>query len=115
MCTQHVLYIISLCLIAFQAAESKQCPSFHNAKKAGTPKHTKLNQSLADGLGVTKVGSIAFDIARDHAVSCVVKEDWIALAILRLVEIEKCVVEGAGAVGLAACLAGKLKDFKQKK
>lgn len=27
----------------------------------------------------------------------VVKEEWIALAILRLVELEKCVVEGAGA------------------
>lgn len=26
----------------------------------------------------------------------VVKEEWIALAILRLVELEKCVVEGAG-------------------
>lgn len=31
----------------------------------------------------------------------VVKEEWIALAILRLVELEKIVVEGAGAAGLA--------------
>lgn len=45
----------------------------------------------------------------------VVKEEWIALAILRLVEIEKCVVEGAGAAGLAAILAGHLDEFKDKK
>lgn len=37
-----------------------------------------------------------------------VTEDHIALAILRLVEIEKSVLEGAGASGLAACLSGKL-------
>jgi threonine dehydratase len=41
-------------------------------------------------------------------------EDDIALAILRLVEIEKAVVEGAGATGLAACLSGKLDAFKGK-
>ncbi len=45
----------------------------------------------------------------------VVKEEWIALAILRLVELEKCVVEGAGAAGLAAILAGHLDEFKGKK
>lgn len=45
----------------------------------------------------------------------VVKEEWIALAILRLVELEKCVVEGAGAAGLAAILAGQLNEFKDKK
>ena len=42
-------------------------------------------------------------------------EDDIALAILRLVEIEKAVVEGAGATGLAACLSGKLKQLEGKK
>ena len=41
---------------------------------------------------------------------CVVSEDDIALAILRLVEVEKAVVEGAGATGLAACLSGQLND-----
>ena len=42
-------------------------------------------------------------------------EDDIALAILRLVEIEKAVVEGAGATGFAACLSGKLDYLKGKK
>lgn len=44
-----------------------------------------------------------------------VKEDDIFLSILRLVEIEKCVVEGAGATALAACLSGKLEHLQGKK
>lgn len=56
--------------------------------------------TLADGLAVPKVGYNAFVTAApliDKMV--VVGEEWIALAILRLVELEKCVVEGAGAAG----------------
>ena len=105
-------------LMTFQAAESEQSCSFYNAMEAGIPTHTKLRPSLADGLTVTKVGGTAFGIARGYPnlKCCVVEEDWIALAILRLVEIEKCVVEGAGATGLAACLSGKLNDdLKGKK
>ena len=45
----------------------------------------------------------------------VVTERDIAVAILRLVEIEKSVVEGAGAAGLAACLSGKLDHLQGKK
>lgn len=44
-----------------------------------------------------------------------VKEEWIAIAILRLVEGEKAVVEGAGATGLAALLAGELKELQGKR
>ena len=42
-------------------------------------------------------------------------EEQIALAILRLVELEKAVVEGAGATGLAAVLAGLLPELKGQK
>ena len=42
-------------------------------------------------------------------------EAYIGLAVLRLVEEEKCVVEGAGATGLAAALAGKLSHLKGKR
>lgn len=45
----------------------------------------------------------------------VVKEEFVALAILRLVEMEKVVCEGAGAVGLAAVLSGQLPELKGKK
>lgn len=44
-----------------------------------------------------------------------VKEEWIAISILRLVETEKAVVEGAGATALAAILAGELQELKGKR
>lgn len=58
------------------------------------------------------MGDNAFATARGCVDEvCVVDEDNIALAILRLVEIEKNVIEGAGASGLAACLSGKLNHL----
>ena len=42
-------------------------------------------------------------------------ERAIALSILRLVEIEKAVVEGSGVVGLAALLDGLLPELLGKK
>ena len=44
-----------------------------------------------------------------------VSEAWIAISILRLIEQEKAVVEGAGAIGLAALLAGMLPELQGKK
>ena len=46
--------------------------------------------------------------------ACVCSESDIAIAILRLVEMEKIVVEGAGATGLAACMSGQLDHLKGK-
>lgn len=62
------------------------------------------------------MGLNAFATARNCVDEvCVVDEDSIALAILRLVEIEKSVIEGAGASGLAACLSGKLTPLLKGK
>jgi len=44
-----------------------------------------------------------------------VTEEQIAIAILRLVELEKTVMEGAAATPLAACLSGKLKELAGKR
>jgi threonine dehydratase len=43
-----------------------------------------------------------------------VEEEALALAMLRLAELEKCVIEGAGAAGLAALLAGSLPELKDR-
>ena len=67
-------------------------------------------------LHALQVGTNAFYCAQpcvDRVV--VVSEKDIALAILRLVEVEKSVVEGAGATGLAACLSGQLDHLQGKK
>ncbi len=44
-----------------------------------------------------------------------VSESFIAIAILRLLELERAVVEGAGATGLACVLQGLLPELKGKK
>lgn len=54
-----------------------------------------------------QVGSNAFEVSRKHVDGVeLVSEKYIALAVLRLLEMEKYVVEGGGAAGLAAILPG---------
>jgi len=57
----------------------------------------------------------AFQIARPLVDKIVtVTEEQIAIAILRILELEKGVVEGAAATPLAACLSGKLKRIRRQ-
>jgi threonine dehydratase len=59
--------------------------------------------TVADGIGVKAPGALTLPIIRERVDEVLlVAEDDIEQAILMLVEIEKTVVEGAGAVGLAA-------------
>merc|ERR1711936_904473 len=96
--------------------EPERCPSFANALKAGTPVFTPTTASIADGLTVPTVGCNAVATALpliDRMVQ--VSEEWVAIAILRCVEMEKAVVEGGGASGVAAVLAGLCPELKGKK
>lgn len=87
--------------------EPENAASLGAAFEAGEPVHVTPTPTLADGLAVPKVGPNGFRVAREHVDRLVtVNERAIARAILHLVELEKSVVEGAGAVGLAACLDG---------
>jgi len=98
--------------------ESDQCASFAAAMEAGKAVKIRANQSLtlADGLCVSKVGSNAFATARPYVDELIqVSESYIAMAVLRLVEEEKCVVEGAGATGIAAAVAGLLPGLEGKR
>jgi len=96
--------------------EPQFCASFTAALKAGKPVPTETTPTLADGLAVPVVGSHAFEVARhyvDETVLCSEKE--ISLAVLRLIENEKMVVEGGGASGLAALLPGGALDRPELK
>ena len=65
--------------------------------------------TIADGIAVREVGERTFELARRHADAVVtVNEEEIANAILLLLEIEKTVVEGAGATTLAALVNRKI-------
>ncbi|KAK0417645.1 hypothetical protein QR680_013124 [Steinernema hermaphroditum] len=96
--------------------ESEKCTAFTRSLEKGEPVMTKSLPTLADGLSVPLVGVNAFHSAKDYVDKMVtVTEESIALAILRLVEWEKVVVEGAGGVGVAALLSGQLPELAGKR
>ena len=92
--------------------EPEHAANYSAAVAAGQPVNIKLKPTLADGLAVGRVGANAFAIARDRVDRVVqVSEASLALAIVRLMELEKSVVEGAGAAPLAALLGGHLPEL----
>jgi threonine dehydratase len=91
--------------------EPEFAASFTAALKAGKPVKANVTPTIADGLAVPQVGSHAFEVARHYVDECVlISEQQISLAVLRLLENEKIVVEGGGAAGLAALLPGGALD-----
>jgi threonine dehydratase len=91
--------------------EPEFVPSYTAAMKAGRPVPSSFTPTLADGLAVPMVGPHAFEVARHYVDECVLtSEKQISLAVLRLLENEKVVVEGGGASGLAALLPGGALD-----
>ena len=102
--------------IAIIGVEPLNAASFSAAIKAGKPIRADVKPTLADGLAVPQVGENAFAVGApliDEMIT--VTEPEVALAILRLAEMEKAVVEGAGAAGVAAALSGKLDQYKGKR
>ena len=70
--------------------------------------------TIADGIQVKTPGDLTFDLVRQYVDDVVtVKEGEIASAILTVLEKQKLVAEGAGAVGIAAAMYGKV-DVKGK-
>jgi threonine dehydratase len=98
------------------AVEAENVASFSAALEQRKPTKISMRPTLADGLAIPQVGANAFQIARGLVdLTIAVTEEEIALAILRLVELEKNVVEGAAATSLAACMSGKLKKLAGKR
>jgi threonine dehydratase len=72
--------------------------------------------TIADGIAVKRAGELTFEHVRrlvDEIVT--VSEEEIASAILYLLEKEKTVVEGAGAVGVAALLNHKVRGLEGRR
>lgn len=72
-------------------------------------------QTIADGIAVKTPGNLTYELVRQYVDGIVtVSDDEIALAILTLLEQQKLIAEGAGAVPIAAVLAGKIPDMDGK-
>ncbi len=69
--------------------------------------------TIADGIAIKRAGEITTPILQKYLDDFVtVTEEEIANAILHLLESSKLLVEGAGAAGVAALMAGKVKKIK---
>ena len=91
--------------------EPEFAASYTAALRAGKPVKVDVVPTIADGLAVPEVGPHAFEVARHYVDECVLaSEKQFSLALLRLIESEKIVVEGGGAAGLAALLPGGALD-----
>ena len=71
--------------------------------------HLNNVNTIADGIAVKEPGVNTFDLCNRYVDDVVtVSDDEIAAAILNLIEKQKLVAEGAGAVSVAAVMAGKI-------
>ncbi|MBA3845585.1 MAG: threonine ammonia-lyase [Planctomycetes bacterium] len=89
--------------------ESRAAPTLAESMRVGSVQRIVPAPTLADGLAIAEVGPKCFAICQ-RVVDAVelVDEPEIATALLRLMELEKTLVEGAAAVTLAVAL--RLKE-----
>jgi len=96
--------------------EAEVLPCMQAAVEAGELVTLDAASTLADGIAVKRAGEITFEHVQalvDDIVT--VSEEEIASSILYLLEKEKTVVEGAGAVGVAALMHHKLPGLEGKR
>ena len=94
-------------VIGVQAAEMASA-----ARSFGgpTPIAVEVRPTLADGCAIPCVGTVTLPLLNRYVDQIVtVSEEWISLAMVWLLERTKVVVEGAGALGMAAILAGAIE------
>ncbi len=87
----------------------ESCAPYPASLEAGRPVSVRSALTIADGIAVKRPGELTLAlIGRWVDEMVVVSEDEVAEAMIFLLERAKLVVEGAGAVGVAALLAGRL-------
>ena len=91
-------------------------PAFKNSYDLKKAVDTTSVRTIADGIAVRDTSSVTLAHALELVDDIIsVDDEEIASAILFLLEKQKLVVEGAGSVGVAALLHGKLEHLKGKK
>jgi len=91
-------------------------PALKNSFDKKTPLNTDAVRTIADGIAVRDTSAITLAYILDAVDKVIsVDDEEIANAILYLLEKQKLVVEGAGAVGVAALLHQKIDNVKGKK
>ncbi|HXW69109.1 MAG TPA: threonine ammonia-lyase [Dissulfurispiraceae bacterium] len=89
--------------------------SAYESFRAGKPSLVQTQPTLADGIAVGMVGARTFEMIKKYVDDVIkVTEESIARAVLLCLERKKLVVEGAGAVPLAAIIEQK-ERFRNRK
>lgn len=91
-------------------------PSMVNSVEHGKIELLPSVSTIADGIAVKEPGTLTFELCSKYVDKVVtVTDDQISAAILSLIEKQKMIAEGAGAVALAAVMFGKIPDISGKK
>jgi threonine dehydratase len=89
------------------ALEPELAPTLYRAREAGEPVDVAVSGIAADSLGAKRIGSIAWEITRQHVPEALLLSDAaIRQAQLALWKDFKLAVEPAAALGLAALQSG---------
>jgi threonine dehydratase len=88
--------------------QTERLPSMLRATEAGHPVTIPASATVADGIAVRRAGDVTLPLVQHYVDEIVtVDEEEIANAILVLLEKEKTLAEGAGAVAIASLLQHK--------
>ena len=95
--------------IKIYGVQAKEAASMADSLKYDEQVTLSTVNTFADGIAVKHPGDLTFELIKDYVDGVVtVTEDEIAVAILALIEKQKLIAEGAGAVSLAAVMADKI-------
>ena len=95
--------------IKVYGVQAALAPSMKNSWESGEAVTLDTVSTFADGIAVKHPGDTTYALVKQYVDEIVtVEEDEIAAAILALIEKQKLITEGAGAVAVAAALFGKL-------
>jgi threonine dehydratase len=96
--------------VSIVGVQAAACAPFPESMRAGEPIEALSALTIADGIAVKRPGGITLPLLMELTDEVVaVGEDETAEAMVLLLERCKLVVEGAGAVGVAALLGGHVK------
>ena len=95
--------------------QASGAPSMVNSLRDHKQESLSSVSTIADGIAVKTPGDLTYEICSEYVDEVVtVTDDEISTAILTLIEQQKLIAEGAGAVAVAAALFNKV-DIKGKK
>lgn len=95
--------------VKIYGVQAKEAASMADSLKYDEQVTLKTVSTFADGIAVKHPGDLTFSLIKKYVDEVVtVTEDEIAAAILSLIEKQKLIAEGAGAVSVAAMMFGKI-------